>query len=68
MRAVDRALTDATNQVYSETAKALTGSARRLLMARVVKRVGSGGQRRAARELGWDGEPIGQGLHALASG
>ena len=37
-------------------------------MARVVKSLGPGGQRRAARELGWDRETIRKGLHELASG
>jgi hypothetical protein len=37
-------------------------------MARVVKSLGDGGQRRAARELGWDRETIRKGLHELASG
>jgi hypothetical protein len=37
-------------------------------MARVVKRLGEGGQRRAARELGWDRETIRKGQHELASG
>ncbi len=37
-------LTDETEQVYVETAKALKGSERRLVMARVVKSLGTGGQ------------------------
>jgi hypothetical protein len=61
-------LSDETKQVYIETAKALKGSERRLFMARVVKRLGEGGQRRAARELGWDRETIRKGQHELASG
>ncbi len=61
-------LTDASKQVYIETAKALKGSKRRLFMARVVKSLGAGGQRRAARELGWDRETIRKGLHELESG
>jgi Rhodopirellula transposase DDE domain len=61
-------LTDESKQVYIETAKALKGSERRLFMARVVKSLGQGGQRRAARELGWDRETIRKGLHELASG
>ncbi len=61
-------LTDETRQVYIETAKGLRGSDRRLFMARVVKSLGPGGQRRAARELGWDRETIRKGLHELESG
>lgn len=61
-------LTDETKQVYIETAKALKGSERRLFMARVVKSLGAGGQRGAAREFGWDRETIRKGLHELESG
>src|SRR5438876_11440851 len=61
-------LTDESKQVYIETAKALKGSERRLFMARVVKSLGPSGQRRAARELGWDRETIRKGLHELESG
>ena len=61
-------LTDESKQVYIETAKGLKGSERRLFMARVVKSLGQGGQRRAARELGWDRETIRKGLHELESG
>ena len=59
---------DESKQVYIETANALTGSERRLFMGRVVKSLGQGGQRRAARELGWDRETIRKGLHELESG
>ncbi len=61
-------LTDETKQVYIETAKALRGSERRLFMARVVQSLGAGGQRRAAREFGWDRETIRKGMHELESG
>src|SRR5689334_16557385 len=61
-------LTDETKQAYIETAKALKGSERRLFMAHVVKSLGEGGQRRAAREMGWDRETIRKGLHELESG
>jgi hypothetical protein len=61
-------VTDESKQVYIETAKALKGSERRLFMGRVVKSLGPGGQRRAAREFGWDRETIRKGLHELASG
>jgi hypothetical protein len=62
------ALSEATKQVYIETAKALKGSERRLFMARVVKALGQGGQRQAARELGWNRRTIRKGLHEMASG
>ena len=61
-------LTEAIKQVYSETVKTLKGSARRVFMARVVRSLGRGGQRRAARELGWDRETMRKGLHELESG
>jgi hypothetical protein len=54
--------------LFQETAKALKGSARRLFMARTVKELGKGGQRRAERELGWDRKTIRKGMHELASG
>ena len=46
-------LTDSVKHLLIETAKSLKGSARRLFMARTVKELGRGGQRRAAHELGW---------------
>ena len=61
-------LTDALKSLFIETAKALQGSARRLFMARTVKELGTGGQRRAERELGWGRMTIRKGLHELESG
>jgi hypothetical protein len=61
-------LNEATKQVYIETAKTLKGSERRVFMARVVKALGPGGQRQAARELGWNRRTIRKGLHELESG
>jgi hypothetical protein len=61
-------LDESTKQVYMETANSLKGSERRLFMARVVKAIGEGGQRRAAREMGWDRETIRKGMHELESG
>src|SRR3954453_17663505 len=50
--AMDRS--EATKQVYIETAKALKGSERRVCMAGVVKALGQDGQRQAARDyMGW---------------
>jgi hypothetical protein len=60
--------TDSLTSLCIETAKALNGSARRLWMARTVKERGAGGQRRAARDLGWGRMTIRTGTHALASG
>jgi hypothetical protein len=59
-------LSEAQKQVYIETAKVLKGSERRLFMARVAKVLG--GQRRAARELGWQRQTIAKGMGELESG
>lgn len=61
-------LTDSVKQLLIETAKSLKGSARRLFMARTVKELGPGGQRRAAHELGWGRMTIRKGMHELDSG
>ena len=61
-------LTDSIKTLLSTTAKALTGSARRLFMARTVKELGPGGQQRAARELGWGRMTIRKGMRELDSG
>jgi len=52
----------------SETAETLKGSARRVFMARAVRNLGAGGQRRAARELGWNRATVRKGRHELDSG
>src|SRR5262245_59311756 len=61
-------LTDSLKSLFIETAKSLQGSARRLFMARTVKELGAGGQRRAERELGWGRMTMRTGLHELESG
>jgi len=61
-------LTREVKSLLIETAKELKGSARRLFMARAVKAMGKGGQRRAERELGWDRETIRKGVQELESG
>src|SRR5512138_1857939 len=61
-------LTDSLKSLLIETAEALKGSARRLFMARTVKELGPGGQRRAERDLGWNRETIRKGMHELESG
>lgn len=60
--------TDALKVLFMETARSLTGSARRLFMARTVTELGPGGQRRAERELGWSRVTIRQGTHEVESG
>jgi hypothetical protein len=61
-------LADAHKGLLIEAARALTGSARRVFMARTVRELGPGGQRRAERELGWDRGTIRKGAHELARG
>jgi hypothetical protein len=61
-------LTAKSKKMFIETAKTLHGSDRRIFMAQVVELLGSGGQRRAASELGWDRDTIRKGQHELRSG
>jgi hypothetical protein len=61
-------LTDSLKALFIETAQSLTGSARRLFMARTVRELGPGGQRHAERELGWNRGSIRKGTHELESG
>ena len=61
-------LTDTLKKIFTETARALKGSARRVFMAQVVKALGKGGQRRAEIELGWHRRTIRKGTRELESG
>jgi len=61
-------LTGILKRIFIETAKMLKGSARRLFMARVVKSLGKGRQRRAEIELRWNRRTIRKGTHELESG
>ena len=61
-------LTDAHKVLFRAAAEALTGSARRVFMARTVAELGPGGQRRAERELGWDRGTIRKGTHEWRRG
>jgi hypothetical protein len=61
-------LTDSLKALFVDTARSLQGSARRLFMARTVKELGPGGQRRAERELGWNRGTLRTGMHEVASG
>ncbi len=61
-------LTDECKVFLSETARTLTGSARRAFMARAVRNLGEGGQRRAERELGWNRATVRKGRHEVESG
>ena len=62
------ALTDSLKALFIDTAKTLKGSARRVFMARTVKELGPGGQRRAEREFGWSRVIIRKGTRELESG
>ena len=61
-------LSEAFKTVLIEGAKALRGAGRRAFMARAVRALGDGGQRRAEAELGWNRVTIRKGEHELASG
>jgi hypothetical protein len=61
-------LTDDLKVFLGETAGTLKGSARRVFMARAVRDLGEGGQRRAERELGWSRVLVRKGRHELESG
>ena len=61
-------LTDSLKALFIDTAKTLKGSARRIFMARTVKELGPGGQRRAERELRWSRVTIRKGAGELESG
>ena len=61
-------LTNSLKSLFIETVQSLKGSARRLFMARTVKELGPGGQRRAERDLGWSRMTIRKGTHELTSG
>jgi len=61
-------LTDSLKTFFVETAHSLKGSVRRIFMARTVRELGPGGQRRAERELGWDRATIRKGMHELTKG
>lgn len=61
-------LTETLKTIYMETAQKLKGSDRRVFMAGIVKSLGHGGQRQAARELGWCRTTIQKGMRELESG
>lgn len=61
-------LTDSLKALFIETANTLKGRVRRHFMARTVQELGSGGQRRAERELGWNRQTLRKAQHELASG
>src|SRR5438445_13650454 len=60
--------TDSLKALFMDTARSLKGSACRLFMARTIKELGAGGQRRAERELGWSRVTLRKGTDELESG
>ena len=61
-------LTEEVKALVLNTAKQLKGSACRMFMARTVQALGTGGQRLAERELGWNRVTIRKGMHEVESG
>jgi transposase len=61
-------LSEGFKDVLRYGAEQLRGSARRIFMAKTVQELGRGGQRLAARELGWNRDTIRKGAHELHSG
>jgi len=61
-------LTDSLKRLLQETAERLKSHERRRFMAQTVAELGHGGQRLAARELGWHRDLIRKGAREVASG
>ena len=61
-------LTPALIALLQDTTRILKGHERRIFMAKTVRGLGKGGQRRAERELGWDRETIRKGDYELTHG
>lgn len=61
-------LTDELKTLFIETAKSLKGLARRRFQAQTVKALGTGGQRLAERELGWNRQTLRKAMRELEGG
>jgi hypothetical protein len=61
-------LTPALVTLLQDTAKMLKGSERRMFMAKTVRGLGKGAQRRAEQELGWNRRTIRKGEYELTHG
>jgi Rhodopirellula transposase DDE domain len=61
-------LTESLKSLLKETAQTLRGHERRRFMAKTVEELGSGGQRLAERELGWNRDLIRKGQREVNSG
>ena len=60
-------LTGTLKGIFKETAKALKGSDRGRFMARIVKALGQGSQRRAEAELGWNRRTVRKGSREVVT-
>lgn len=58
-------LNETTIEILKDTEKMLEGYDSRIFKAKVVKALGSGGQRKAERELEWNRKTVRKGLHEL---
>lgn len=65
---MDLSLPEGIKAALQYAADKMTGSARRVFMAKTVKALGRGGQRWAERELGWNRGTVRKGTHELESG
>jgi len=63
--ATDGVFSSELKTLLQETARVLKGSERRMFMAKAVRLFGQRGQRRAARELGWDRKTLRKGEYEL---
>ena len=61
-------LTESLKTLLKETAQTLKGHERRRFMAKTVEELGTGGQRKAERELGWHRDLIRKGQREISSG
>ena len=64
----DLELTESLKSLLNETAQTLKGHERRRFMAKTVEELGTGGQRKAERELGWHRDLIRKGQREINSG
>lgn len=61
-------LTESVKKYLIESAERLKGSEKRFFIARTVKELGTGGQRKAEKELGWNRTTIRKGMYELERG
>ena len=66
--ATDGVFSSELKTLLQETAQVLRGSERRMFIAKTARLFGPRGQRRAARELGWDRKTLRKGEYELQHG